>query len=101
MLTHPAILWLINTAFDASDGYGAKMSPHGRSVSLLESQHHVINPTNPRRALDDGVENRLHVRGRTADDAELLGRRGLMLQGLTQFGIALLDLFEQAHILNR
>ena len=65
------------------------MSPRNHSAPLAESQHHVINPTNPGGALDDGVEDRLHVRGRAADDAEHLGRCGLMLQGLAQFRIAL------------
>ena len=60
-------------------------------VTLAESQHHVIDPTNPRGALDDGVEDRLHVGGRAADDAEHLGRRRLMLQRLAQFCIALLS----------
>ena len=65
------------------------MSPRNHYVPLAESQHHVINPTNPGGALDDGVEHRLHVRGRAADDAEHLGRRRLMLQGLAQFCVAL------------
>ena len=56
------------------------MSPRNHTVPLAESQHHVINPTNPGCALDDGVEHRLHVRRRAADDAEHLGRRCLMLQ---------------------
>ena len=67
------------------------MSPQNHSVPLAESQHHIINPTNPGGALDDGVENRLHIRGRAADDAEHLGRCGLMLQGLAQFCIAFLQ----------
>ncbi len=46
------------------------MSPRNQHVPLVESQHHVINPANPCGALDDGVEHRLHVRGRAADDAE-------------------------------
>ena len=77
------------------------MSPRNHSVPLAESQHHVINPTNPRGALDDGVEDRLHVRGRAADDAEHLGRRRLMLQGLAQFCVALLEFLEQPHVLDR
>ena len=91
MLAHPAKLWLINTDLDAASGYGygTKMSPRNHSVPLVESQHHVINPANPGGALDDGVEDRLHVRGRTADDAEHLGRCRLMLQGLAQFCVAL------------
>ena len=77
------------------------MSPHNHSVPLMESQHHVINPTNPRGALDDGVEHRLHVRRRAADDAEHLGRCRLMLQGLAQFCVALLQFLEQPHVLDR
>ena len=67
------------------------MSPRNHNVSLAQSQHHVIDPTNPSRALDDGVEHRLHVRGRAADDAEHLSRCRLMLQGLAQFCVALLS----------
>ena len=63
------------------------MSPRNHSVPLAESQHHVIDPTNPCCALDDGVEDRLHVRGRAADDAEHLGRCCLMLQRLAQFRV--------------
>ena len=56
-----------------------------------ESQHHVIDPTNPRGALDDGVEHRLHVRRRAADDTEHSARCRLMLQRLAQFRVALLS----------
>ncbi len=77
------------------------MSPQNRLVPLMESQHHVINPTNLRRALDDGIEHRLHVGGRAADDTEHLGGCCLMLQRLAQFRVALLDLFEQADVLDR
>src|SRR5262249_8392940 len=84
---------------DAADGWDrTKMSTRNASVSLAESQHHVINPTNPGGALDDGVEHRLHIRGRAADDTEHLGRCRLMLQGLAQFGIALLDLLEEPYV---
>ena len=76
------------------------MSPRNHSVPLAESQHHVIDPTNPRGALDDGVEHRLHVRRRAADDAEHLGRCRLMLQRLAQFRIALLQFLEQPHVLD-
>ena len=100
MLAHPAILWLINTDLDATSGYGTKMGPRDHIVSLAESQHHVINPANPRRALDDGVEYRLHVRRRAADDAEHLGRRRLMLQRLAQFRVALAEFLEQPHVLD-
>ena len=76
------------------------MSPCNHSVPFAKSQKHVINPTNPRGALDDGVEDRLHVRRRAADDAEHLGRCRLMLQGLAQLCVALLQFLEQANVLN-
>ena len=103
VLAHPAKRWLINADFFAASRceYGTKMSPRNHSVSLAESQQHVINPTNPSGALDDGVEDRLHVRRRAADDAEHLGRCRLMLQGLAQFCVALLQFFEQPHVLDR
>src|SRR5262249_25248283 len=100
MLAYPANLWLINR-YHATNGYGAKMSPRNQSVTLTESQLHVIDPTNPGRALDDSIKHRLYVRGRTADDAKHFGGRRLMFQGLTEFGVALLDLLEQAHVFNR
>ena len=68
------------------------MSPRAKS------QHHIIDPANPRRALDDGVEHRLHVRRRAADDAEHLGRRRLMLQSFAQFRVALAEFVEQPHV---
>ncbi len=67
------------------------MSPHGHHVPFAQPQHHVINPANLRRALDDGVEHRLHVRRRAADDAEHLGGRRLMLQRFAQFRVALAE----------
>ena len=66
----------------------------------MESQQHIINPTNPGRALDDSVKHRLHVRGRAADDTEHLGRRCLMLQGFAQFCVAFLEFFEQPDVLD-
>ncbi len=76
------------------------MSPRNHTVPLVESQHHVIDPTNPGGALDDGVKHRLHVRRRAADDAEHLGRCRLMLQRLAQFRIALAEFLEQSHVLD-
>ena len=66
----------------------------------MEPQHHVIDPTNPGGALDDGVEDRLHVRRRAADDAEHLGCCRLMLQRLAQFRVALAEFLEQANVLD-
>src|SRR4030095_13134666 len=93
-------MWPINTDLGVTDGYGTKMSPHDRIVPFAESQRHIINPANPRSALDDGVEDRLHIRGRTADDSEHLGRCRLMLQGLPQFCVTLAEFPEQPHVLD-
>src|SRR5262249_5602334 len=81
ILANPAKLWRVNTDRDAARGYGdgTKMSPPNQTVPLAESQHHVINPTNPGRALDNGIEDRLYIRGRAADDAEDFGRCRLVL----------------------
>src|SRR5215471_15079783 len=95
------MLWLIHTDLDAAGGYWTKMSPRNHGISLAESQYHVINPTNPGGALDDSIEDRLHISRRSTDDAEHLGRCRLVLQGLAQFCVALLDLFEQPHVLDR
>src|SRR6266536_3380734 len=100
VLAYPANVWLICTDLAAENGHGTKMSPRNPTVPLVESQHHVINPTNPGGALDDGVEDWLHVRRRAADDAKYFGRCCLMLQGFAQFCIALLDLLEQPHVLD-
>ena len=74
------------------------MSPQNPLVPLMESQMHVIDPANSGRALNDSVKHRLHVGRRPADDAEHLRRCRLMLQGFSQFGIALLDLLEQPDV---
>ncbi len=58
--------------------------------------HHVINPTNPGGALDDGVEHRLHVRGRAADDAEHLGWLRSDAPALRATRVALLQFLETA-----
>src|SRR5215831_18837829 len=103
MLPHPANPWFINTDLFAAngDGHGTKMSPRNAKVALVESQDHVINPTNPGGTHNDGVEHRLHVGGRATDDTKHLGRCRLILQGFAQLCVALLDLLEKADIFNR
>src|SRR5262245_34646705 len=76
------------------------MSPHHHTVTFAESQQHVINATNPSSALDDGVEDGLHIGGRAAYDAEHLGCCRLMLQCLTQLCIPFLQLLKQPDILD-
>src|SRR6187551_626681 len=100
MLAHPTKPRLIDTKRAASNWYMPKMSTWNHHVTLAKSQHHIIDPTNLCRAFDDGVEHRLHVRRRAADDAEHLRRRRLMLQRLAQFGVALSEFAEESHVLD-
>src|SRR5262245_38445529 len=102
MLANPAKLWFINIDLYAAggNGYRTKMSPWKGTVALSESQHDVVDPTHPCGALDDGVEDWLHVGGRAANDAEHLRCSGLMLKCLTQLRVTFLDLLEQPHVLD-
>ena len=101
MLAHPAksvVHQYLSRTY--GNGHGTKMSPRKRNVALVESQHYVIDPANPRGAFDDGIQHRLHVRRRSADYAEHLSRCRLMLQGLAQFSVAFLDFLEQPDVLD-
>ncbi len=82
MLDYPAKSWFINTDLFVGKTYGYRTEPRPRNeiVPVAKSQPQIIDSTNPGGALDDGIEDRLHVRRRAADDAEHLGRRCLMLQ---------------------
>src|SRR5262245_23933229 len=100
MLANPANLWFIKTNLDAANRYRAKMSPENRRIPFAEPQPHIINSADPSSALNNGVEHRLHVGGRAADDAEHLGGCRLMLQRFAQFRIALLQFLEQPHVLD-
>jgi len=64
MFAHPAILRPFNTDLDECNGYGTKMCTRNHHVPIAESQHYVINPTNPCGAFDNCIEDRLHVRRR-------------------------------------
>ena len=69
------------------------MSARNHRIAFNESHHNVIDAANSRRTLDDGVEHRLHVRRRAADDAQHLGRCRLMLQRFGELTFAILRLF--------
>src|SRR5690242_1767415 len=100
MFMHPLKPWVISTDLHTDMRYRTKMSACNHSVSVAEAQYHVIDPTNFCRAFNDGIEDRLNVCRRAADDAEDLRRCRLMFQRLTQFCIALLNLLEQSHVLD-
>ena len=57
-------------------------------------------PEQPRRAGHDGVEHRLHVRGRASDHSQDVGGSRLLLERLGQIGVSRLELLEQAHVLD-
>ena len=102
MLAYPAKLWLISTDLDADDRLSDQNAPAQQNSPSVTSRRTTSSiPQTSRRVLDDGVEDRLHLGRRAADDAEHLGCRRLMLQGFAQFRVALLDFFEQPHVLDR
>src|SRR5262249_5243716 len=72
MLNYPAKSWFINTDPFVGKTYGYRTEPRPRNeiVPVAKSQPQIIDSTNPSRALHDGVEDRLHVRGGAADDTE-------------------------------
>ena len=54
----------------------------------------------PRGALDERVEDRLEIGRRGGDDPQHLGGRRLLLQRLAKLAVALLQLLEQAGVLD-
>ena len=69
------------------------MSARNHRIAFNEAQHDIIDAANPRRALDDGVEHRLHVGGRATDDAEHFRGCCLMLQRFGELALTILRLF--------
>jgi hypothetical protein len=60
----------------------------------FEFQIAILDPAQAHRLFEDRVEHRREVAGRGLDDAEHLGGRGLLLQGLARLG-------QQARVLHR
>ena len=64
-------------------------------MATLDLEYQAVErPADAYRALDDGVEDGLHVRPRIADHAQDLRRRGLPIQRLRELGVARLQLLE-------
>ena len=82
MLAHPAKLWRIDT--NSTGRWVSDQNEPAKPVLFpsWSRSMHVINPTNPRGALDNGIEDRLHIGRRAANNAEHLGRCRLMFQRL-------------------
>src|ERR1700722_10153655 len=55
-----------------------------KNVSLTQRERAEIDATDTRGILEDGLEHRLQLTGRTRYDAQYLGSRGLLLQRLPQ-----------------
>ena len=70
-------------------------------ISIDQTYGPVFGPTHLDRAGQDAVEDGQQVSGRAADDLEDLRRRDLMLQRLAEVAVAVLQLSEEARILQR
>src|SRR5262245_11242552 len=60
----------------------------------------VFGLADPRGGLDQGVEHRLQVECRAADDLEQVCSRCLLLKGLAELGGTGLYLFKQSYVLD-
>src|SRR5712692_8976443 len=76
------------------------MGDEEEPVAVLAPYGGVERLTQAGGAFGHGVEQRLDVRRRAADDAEDLARRRLLLQGLGKVAVARLQLLEQADVLD-
>ena len=72
MLAHPFKTRVISADIKFADRHGTEVRSWDHHAAIIESQHHIVDATNPRRALHDGVQDRLHVGRRAADNAEHL-----------------------------
>jgi hypothetical protein len=63
------------------------MSASNYRFTLDEAQNHIVSSTYARCTLNDGVEHRLHVASRAADDAEHLTHCRLVPQGFGQLAV--------------
>src|SRR5262245_1709211 len=75
----------------------AKWNEAGAIESMQDTE---LRLAQTRCLLEYGVENGANLAGRGADHAQDLGRRGLLVEGLTQLARARLYLLEQARILD-
>ena len=77
---------------------GVSDEVHRLAVVAEETAEQAV--AQPVRALDDGVEHRLDVGGRTGDDAQDLGGGGLLRERLGEVAVARPQLLEQADVLD-
>jgi len=70
-------------------------------LAALLRDRRAVGVAQARGRLNQRVENGLKVEGRTANDLENVGRRGLLLERLRQLFRARLHLLEQPHVFDR
>ena len=61
------------------------MRGHAQRVALAQEQGGEVGLANPCCVVQDGEEDRLQRAGRRADDAQHVGRRGLLIERFPQF----------------
>ena len=71
-----------------------------KCISLAEIQIAELGLADARRVLQHGLEHRLQLAGRAADDLQHLRGRRLLLQRLGELARARLHLFKQPRILD-
>src|SRR5262245_52235984 len=72
-----------------------------KDVSVIQVQRAELGTTKPSRVREHGLEHRLQLARRAANDTEDLGCRSLLLERLGELARARLHLVEQPHVLNR
>src|SRR6516162_4192855 len=71
------------------------------TLSLSDSETSHAGLAEPRRRLDDRVENRLQIESRAADDLQQVAGRGLVIERLLEIARARAHLREQTRVLDR
>jgi hypothetical protein len=82
-------------------GYWAMMRRDAQGCALPQQDRGILSSAKRARRLDDGVEYRLGLRGRTADHIQDVACGGLVFERLLQLRGSCLNLLEQPHILDR
>ena len=81
-------------------GRGARLGDGDQLVAVANDDQRARAAAEPVGVVNDGVVDRREVEPRSADRIEHLAHRRLSLQRLPQFGVALLDLAQQARVLD-
>ena len=72
-----------------------------KSLAVIQSHSTELRAANTRSVLEQFVEYRIEVAGRTADDAQHLRCRGLLLQQFSEVACSCLQILEQPDIFDR